>query len=80
MSNDKKYKELSNSIRNAKGPQEKLDQVAIMLLTMATNDLDCIYKHIKRLWMGIGAILLAIIFSDQISLETIIKFFIKICS
>jgi hypothetical protein len=78
MNNGKKYEELCKSIRREKDPKDKLDKMAIMLLTMATNDLDGIYKHIKRLWIGIIVLLLVTLFSDQVSISTIITFLAKV--
>lgn len=76
--NGKKYEELARAIRGAKNIENKVDDMALMLLTMATNDLDCIYKQNKRLWIAIGVLFLQNLFSEQVSFSAIIGLLARI--
>lgn len=73
MNNGKKYKELIEQIEKAKTGKEKINLLAVLLFLIATNDLDTIYKHIKRLWIGMTIILIAIFLSDLKLAESIIN-------
>lgn len=78
MNNGKKYEELEESIKNSDDVEDKVDKLAVMTCMIANNDLHSIYRHLKKLWIGIIIVLLAVLFQDQLSLQAIFAFLVKI--
>ena len=76
--NGEKYRELMRQIHGAEDPKDRMNFMATMLCMIATNDLDHIYKAIKGLrWMFI-AVLLAVLFSDQISMTKLFEWILRL--
>ena len=73
--NGKKYSELIEQIKEAKTQKEKIDYLSTMTFMVATNDLEHIYREMrqlrKRLYFIGGAILLAVLVSNQVSMTEI---------
>lgn len=76
--NGARYKELIEQAKEEKTQKEKIDFLSTMVYMMATNDLDCLEKKVKKLYFVGIAILLAILFSDQVSLTSILAFLAKV--
>jgi hypothetical protein len=76
--NGERYQELIEQVKTAKTQKEKIDFLATMVCMMATNDLDHLEKKIRKIYVMGVAILLAILFSDQISLTSIVGFVMKV--
>lgn len=83
--NNPKYKELIEEIKTKKSAKEKTDSLATMVFMMATNDLDCIYskitrheKQLKKVWIGIICILIAIAISNPKLTEIIFNLIAKL--
>ena len=75
--NGKKYEQFTEGIKNAKTTKDKVDLIAVLLCTIATNDLHGIYKSIRLLGAGLIILALMLFFQDQIKLTSILGFIAK---
>ena len=76
-SNGKKYEQFVEGIKEAKTTKDKVDLIAVLLCTMATNDLHAIYKGLRLLGFGLLLVVLMLFFQDQIKLRAILGFIAK---
>jgi len=65
-------------IENAQDTPGKLDALAAMLFTIATNDLACIEKRIRVIAVVLAAIGVMVLSGQTLSLPTIISFIGKL--
>lgn len=72
MANNDKYKVLKAKVEAAKTTDEKIDFLSAIVFMIATNDLPCLDKKLKRLFYFGGILLLAVLFSSKASIEFIV--------
>lgn len=76
--NSTDYEAILKQAEDATSGKEKTDCILTMLKMIGTNHLPCVEKKIKKLYWLLAAVLLAILFQDQISLTAIIHFITKV--
>lgn len=78
MADKSKFEYHIRQVENANDPAAKMDALAAMLFTIATNDLACIEKKIKVISVALAAIGIAVLLGESVSLPSIIGFLAKI--
>ena len=76
--NGDKYNEITEQIKTTDERDKKMDYMATMLCMIATNDLNHIYKAIKGLRWLFVVVLLAVLFSDQITMTKLFEWILRI--
>jgi len=78
MADRSKFEYHIKQIENAQDTPGKLDALAAMLFTIATNDLACIEKRMKIISVIVAAIGIIVLSGQNLSLPTIISFLGKL--
>ena len=80
--NGDKYKPVIEQYERSESMEDRIECLFTMTKMIATNHLHDIEKNQQKLWkatIGIGVvILLAILFSDQVSLTKIVEFIARV--
>jgi hypothetical protein len=78
MADKSKFEWHIKQIENADNTDSKLDALAAMLFTIATNDLACIEKRIKVTYVALVALGAAVFLGQSISIPSLIALVAKL--
>lgn len=77
MANNFKYEELEERVKLSDNPNDKIDFLASMVFMIAKNDLASMEKKIKKTWIMLIIVLIAVLFSNESAIGLIINLIMK---
>ncbi len=77
MADKSKFEYHIRQVEKAEDPNAKMDALAAMLFTIATNDLACIEKKIRVISSILAGVIVAVMLGESVSLPSIVSFLIK---
>jgi len=77
MANNFKYEELEERVKLSDNPNDKIDFLASMVFMIARNDLASMEKKIKKTWIMLIVVLIAVLFSNESAIGLIVNLIMK---